>query len=109
MLPQNIFRKIDSLFRDLILKGRPSLGLRSNWRHYKFQSMVDGGGLAVPNAELYFLSSQAQNFTRWGEQALPRTPYKGCCYPNYHKIHWSVYWRPDFFYFITILHLFADP
>lgn len=55
-LPSKIFEKINSLFIDLIWKGRcPRIKLKV------LQVPRDGGGLAVPN------SSQAQNFTGWGE------------------------------------------
>lgn len=57
---QQWFKKIDSLFRILICKGKqPRISLPI------LQLSKDGGGLAVPSARFYFLASQMQH-SGWG-------------------------------------------
>lgn len=62
-IPVPFFRKINSLFRELIWRKK-----RARVRLETLQRGKSDGGLAVPNAWLYFLASQMQHFAGWGRQ-----------------------------------------
>lgn len=58
-ISRNWFKKIDTLMRDLIWKGRPSrIGLQT------LQLSTQEGGLAVPHPRGYFLAAQMQQLGR---------------------------------------------
>lgn len=60
-VPAPIFHKIHRLFRELIWRKKPA-----RVRLETLQRSKTDGGLAVPNAWLYFLASQLQHFAGWG-------------------------------------------
>lgn len=64
-LPISIFQRIDSLFRELIWKGKIS-----RIRLYTLMRPKDAGGMTVPHAKMYFLASQLQHIAGWATVSM---------------------------------------
>lgn len=59
-LTLQLFRTIDSVFSDFVWRGgKPRIRLEI------LQQPIDKGGIAIPNARLYFIASQLQHWHGW--------------------------------------------